>query len=159
MWASRTRLRLDAGRRSLTLLHVAEAILFAWEDTGANFVTIAARGGHTFFEKLGVSLHELRLQVGRQAEQVVADQHLSVAVGARADANGRDVDLFGDPLGEVGRDAFEHQGVRARFGDRFRVGQYACAAPPSVLPCTRKPPIACTLWGVRPTCAMTGMPA
>ena len=51
----------EAGRGnwSLTLLHVAKAILFAWEGTVAHFVTIAARRSHTFLEKLGVSLHEL----------------------------------------------------------------------------------------------------
>jgi hypothetical protein len=58
----------QAGRWSLTLFHVAEAVLFAREDTGTNLVTVAARSCHSLLEELGVSLHELRLQFGCQAE-------------------------------------------------------------------------------------------
>ena len=48
-----------------------------------------------------------------QAEQVRADQHLAIAVGTGADADGRNVERGGHAGREIGRNRFEHDGERA----------------------------------------------
>ena len=48
-----------------------------------------------------------------EADDLVDDQHLAVAVRAGADADGRDVDGVRDRLAEVRRDVFEDDGEGA----------------------------------------------
>ena len=79
-------------------------------------------------EELGVALHELRSKVGSQPEQVVANQDLSIAVGAGADADGWDVDGLRDARGEVGGNPFEDQRVRASLRDGPDVPSGSCLA-------------------------------
>src|SRR5262245_13722723 len=69
-----------------------EGVLVAGEGTGANLG--AERLGRTAEHPVpvGETLHELRLEVGVEAEEVVADQHLTVALDARADADGGDAE-------------------------------------------------------------------
>jgi len=70
-----------------------------WSSSGeahlADLFEELLRGALDRAEAVGVPLHELRLEVGVEAQQVVADQHLPVAVLARADADGGD----GQPRG------------------------------------------------------------
>ena len=51
-------------------------------------------------------------------EQVVGDEHLTVAVHASADADGGDVQTSGDLLRHVGRNTLEHDAESTRFLDR-----------------------------------------
>ena len=57
---------------------------------------------------VGVLLDETRSQVVEEAEQVVRHQDLTVAAGAGADADGRDLHRLRDLLGQLARHAFQH---------------------------------------------------
>src|SRR5688500_10199389 len=63
--------------------------------------------------QLGVSAHEARRDPLFQAEQVVVDQHLPVAVRAGADADGRNFQTLADLGSQVGGDALQDQGEGA----------------------------------------------
>src|SRR5690606_42105532 len=56
-----------------------------------------------FFSELRVALDKLRLEVFDQPQKIVHDQHLSVAMGPRADADGRPAHGFGDHTREIRR--------------------------------------------------------
>ena len=62
--------------------------------------------------QIGIRLHMPRQAAGRQPEQVVIDEHLSIAAGAGADADGGNFQLGGDLPGRLGRDALQHDGER-----------------------------------------------
>ena len=76
---------------------------------------IAARRSAYWRTKRG-----LRLAEG-EAEQVVRDEYLRVAVGARADADGRDVERRRHLARDLARDDFEDDGEDARLFERQRV--------------------------------------
>ena len=97
----------------------------AREAAGLHFFHVALRGGHDLRAELREVLHEFWLQARVHAQKIVADQHLAVARRAGTDADRRDRDGFGDALPELARDPLEHDRVRARFGDRARVGEHA----------------------------------
>src|SRR4029079_111626 len=68
-----------------------------------------------------VLLHELRDSSGGESGPVGPDQELTVRVRAGPDADGGDVELFGDALGGIRRDHLEHDRERAGLLDRVRV--------------------------------------
>ena len=71
--------------------------------------------------QVGVLLHEARRPALVEPEQVVPDEDLAVAAGAGADPDGRDLELCRHPLGDRGRDGFEHEREAARRLERERV--------------------------------------
>ena len=81
---------------------------------GAQLARVGAHRGDTTLVEALVLLHEARHSLGREPEQVVTDEHLTIAVWACADADGRDRELLRDSLGEGCRNAFEHERVRER---------------------------------------------
>src|SRR5690606_4515779 len=71
-----------------------------------------------FFGELRVALDKLRLEVFDQPQKIVPDQHLAVAMGPRADADGRHADGFGDHTREIRRYALQHNRKDAGFLQR-----------------------------------------
>src|SRR5215471_485033 len=71
-----------------------------------------------------VLLRELWLEVRIHAQQVVADEHLAIAVQSSANADGRDRKALADLLGQLERHPFQHQRIAPRLLDRDRVGKY-----------------------------------
>ena len=57
----------------------------------------------------------------RQAHQIVKHEHLAVAIGPGADADGRNSQLLGDARGHFARHRFEHHGKCAGRFHRARV--------------------------------------
>ena len=93
------------------------------------------RGGDHLVAQMRVLLDEFRRNLVVQSESIVAHQHLSVAVRTRADADGGDRKLRRNRRGHFRRDAFQHDGERARLFQRQRifhqpVGLILRCAPP-----------------------------
>ena len=109
-------------------------------------------------ERFGVLLHELRDAAGREAGPVGPDEQLAVGVRTGADADRGDLEQLGDLSRRVGGHHLEHDGERAGILHRLRVGE-AAASTPSPRPWMMWPPRPCSLCGVKPMCAITGMPA
>src|SRR5690606_19733110 len=63
--------------------------------------------------QLGVASHEPGPEGGEQAQEVMGDEHLAVAVGAGPDADRRYGEAFGDLLAERGGDLLQHDRERA----------------------------------------------
>ena len=78
--------------------------------------------------EVGVLLHERRDAAGGEAGPVGPDQQLAVGVRAGADADRRDRQLRGDPLGDLGRHHLQHDGERAGVLDGVRVGEQLLGA-------------------------------
>ena len=57
---------------------------------------------------LHVRSSELRLVANGEAHEIVENENLSIAIGARADADGRDAELLGNPSGKFARHRFQH---------------------------------------------------
>src|SRR5579864_4235304 len=70
-----------------------------------------------------VPLRELRLEVGENAQQVVAEQDLAVGARTRADADRRDLELLRNDTRDRGRHRFEFEHEAAGVLDGERVGQ------------------------------------
>ena len=105
-----------------------------------------------------VALDEARQVALGQAEQVVVDEHLAVAVRAGADADRRHPQPARDLVGN-------RAGTASRTTAKQPAASSACASATSALrgggrlPCVLKPPSIVADCGVRPTWPITGMPA
>src|SRR5690606_38824705 len=70
-----------------------------------------------------VALDETRRLAAAQAGHVLPHQHLGVAVRARTDTDGGDLQLVGDLLRYLGGDHLHHHGERTGLLQRQRVGE------------------------------------
>jgi hypothetical protein len=100
-----------------------EGVRLGRELAGPDLGLELRHGGRDVAAELGVALHELGLEVGVHAEEVVDDQHLAVALHARADADGGDGQLRGDDARQLHRHALQHDGVGAGLLDGLGVAQ------------------------------------
>src|SRR5262249_40718559 len=66
------------------------------------------RTGHHLFD-IGILLNELWRKIIEQSKHVMDHEHLTVAMRARADADGRNGQPFGDLLGQVQWNTLQHQ--------------------------------------------------
>ena len=87
-----------------------------------DFVFVGGDGGGGLGAEVGVGFDEFGFEVAGEAEEVVDDEYLAVAVGAGADADDGDVDGGGDLGAEGGGDGFEDEGECAGLGDGLGVG-------------------------------------
>src|ERR1700761_7902137 len=83
------------------------------EGAGADVVAVVADGGGDDFADIGVLTSEFRRSVEGEAEKIVGDENLAVAIGAGADADGGNSQLAGDLGGEFAGDGFEDYGESA----------------------------------------------
>jgi hypothetical protein len=60
---------------------------------------------------------------GEQADQIMGDEDLTVAIGAGSDSDGRNGDGAGDFTGDEGGDEFEDDGEGACIGEGVRIGE------------------------------------
>ena len=94
------------------------------EHTGLYLAVIGAERLAHGLAHLGEMLGEFGLEV-RNAEHILPDQHLRVALGRSADTDGDDVELFRDERGEFRRHAFERYRESACLLYRERVLEHA----------------------------------
>src|SRR5262245_36447237 len=96
----------DLHRRTSLLM---KRVLFAGEFPFANIRNkILDRSGHHLFD-IGITLNELWRKIIEQPKHVMDHEHLTVAMRARADADGRNGQPFGDLLGQVQWNTLQHQ--------------------------------------------------
>src|SRR5258708_2183518 len=69
---------------------LSKAVLCIREAAGSNVFTIGGQCLANLAAHVRVALYELRGEVREQPQQVVIDEHLAVAAGARADADSGD---------------------------------------------------------------------
>src|SRR5690349_20080711 len=91
------RITLLGGRRC----DAPERVLLRGERALLHFVDVRRERLADDFRAVEELLDELRRELGVHAEQVVDDEHLAVARGPRADADGGDAQLRRDLRGEV----------------------------------------------------------
>src|SRR5712692_3400184 len=84
---------------------------------------VLLRGPGDLLRQVGVLLDELGRAARGQAEQVVDDQHLAVAVRPGTDADGRDAEGRGHLAGELAGDPFQHQAEGAGVLQGAGVGE------------------------------------
>ena len=94
-----------------------------------------------------------------EPEEVVPDEHLTVAVEPGADADRRDRELAGDARCDGCRHRLEDEREAAGRLERAGVVEEPPAAFSAVRPCALKPPSIVADCGVRPRWPITGMPA
>ena len=102
----------------------------------ADVVAIGPDGAGNDFADVGVLAREFRRRVEGEAEEIVRDEDLAVAIGAGADTDRRDLELARDLRGKFARDGFEDDCESARGFDGVRVAR-SCSAASAVLPWTR----------------------
>src|SRR5215510_13789504 len=96
----------DLHRRTSLLM---KRVLFAGEFPFANIRNKTFdRSGHHLFD-IGILLNELWRKIIEQPKHVMDHEHLTVAMRARADADGRNSQPFGDLLGQVQWNTLQHQ--------------------------------------------------
>ena len=71
---------------------------------------------------MGVLAREFWREPGKEADEIMGDEHLAVAGCAGADADGGDLQRGADSRGDVSFHEFEDDGECARFFNRKRVG-------------------------------------
>jgi hypothetical protein len=84
-----------------------------WEGTGADVVAVGADCGGDDFAEVCVLAGEFWRSVEGEAEEVVGDEDLAVAVGAGADSDRGDLEFAGDLRGEFAGDGFKDDGEGA----------------------------------------------
>ena len=71
---------------------------------------------------IGIAADKFGRRREGEADQIVEDENLAVAVGSGADADGGDGQLGGDFGSHFAGNAFEHDSSGARLGQRERIG-------------------------------------
>ena len=82
---------------------------------------ILADGAGDFTVEAEVAAQEARLELGCDAEEVMHDEDLAVAVFAGADTDDGDMEALGDGPGEGGGDLFEDDAGAASFFEQLGV--------------------------------------
>ena len=77
------------------------AVSVVGKRPGADFGEVLLGGASRLDSQFREMLDELRMETVRQAEHVVADQHLTVAIRSGTDANGRNVEFPRDLSGDT----------------------------------------------------------
>ena len=105
----------------------ARAAQKVWSGPGKvpalDVLVVGPRRAEQLAVEVGVLLDEGGHPAGAQAEGVVPDQHLAVALDAGADADGRDHQLLGDLRGDVAGHHLHHDRERAGVLDGVGVGE------------------------------------
>src|SRR5260370_18798640 len=90
-------------------------VLRGGEGAAAHVLVELARGGFDRLTEFGVLADELRDMVRIQAEDILDDEHLRIAMGSGADADRGDRQCLRDSLPECGGNGLEHARERARL--------------------------------------------
>src|SRR6202022_2640445 len=98
-------------------------VLRGGEGAAAHILVELAGGGFDRLTEFGVLADELRDMVRIQAEDILNDEHLPIAVRSSADADRGNRQLLRDPLAECAGDRLEHYRKRARLFQRLGVIQ------------------------------------
>src|SRR5438270_13203269 len=98
-------------------------VLRSGEGAATHVLRELARGGFDRLAEFGVLANELGDVVRIQAEDVLDDEHLCIAMGSSADADGGDGQRLRHALAERTRDRLQHHGKGARLFQRPRIGE------------------------------------
>src|SRR5580704_19555469 len=93
------------------------------EGAGADVVAVGADGAGDDFTGVGVLARKFRRRAESEAEEIVGQEDLAVAIGAGADSYRGDCQLAGDLRGELARDGFENDGEGASGLDSVGVAK------------------------------------
>src|SRR2546430_1080645 len=95
------------------------AVIVVRESAALDVFHVRLEAGHCDLGEVAVALCEFRLEVGEYAEQVIGEQDLPVGAIARADADGRDLELARDHRGDLRRHGleFEHKAAGVLDGE------------------------------------------
>src|SRR5437588_12895985 len=88
-------------------------MLGPWKCPFPHLATILLYRLHDITAKVAILLHKARPEVVEEAKHVVADQDLTVATSAGANADRRNRERSRDLLGKLRRHAFDDHGKRA----------------------------------------------
>src|SRR5439155_22525939 len=88
-------------------------MLGSWERSFAHLATILLHRLHDSAAEVAILLHEARPEVVEEAKHVVADQDMTVATSAGANADRRNLERSRDLLGKLRRHTFDDHGKRA----------------------------------------------
>src|ERR1700737_4603270 len=91
-----------------TVLAGGVLVLRGGEGAAAHVLVELARGGFDRITKIGVLTDELRDVVRIQAEDILNDEHLPIAVGSATDADRGDRQSLRAPLAERAWDRLQH---------------------------------------------------
>src|SRR5438309_9370095 len=97
-----------------TVLPGGVLVLRGGEGAAPHILVELAGRGFDRLTEFGVLADKLRDMVGIQAEDILNDEHLPIAVRSGADADRGDRQRLRDPLAELAGDRREHRGNRAR---------------------------------------------
>ena len=133
-------------------------MLVSRENPASNFFCVLHCRSTQFAADVRESLDEARGLSGAESGHVLPDQHLGIAVRTRADPDRRDGQLASDLSRQFGRHHLHYDGKCSRFGDGDRVvdGLFGSVVTAALHPEAAK---VLTLCGVKPMCAITGIPA
>src|ERR1700682_532493 len=106
-----------------TVLAGGVLVLRGGEGAAAHVLVELARGGFDRLTEFGVLTDELRDVVRIQAEDILNDEHLGVAMGPGTDADRGDRQSLRDPLAESAGDRFQHDRKCARLLQRPGIGE------------------------------------
>src|SRR5213080_3634387 len=98
-------------------------VLRGGEGAATHVLVERARGGFDRVAEFGVLANELGDVVRIQAENILNDEHLPVAIGSGADADRWDAQRLRHPLAERARDRLQDDGKGARVFQRSRIGE------------------------------------
>jgi hypothetical protein len=82
--------------------------LFIWEILGLDVVDVSLDGARYLFMEPEIPAKKPGLEFRSNTQQIMHDQNLTIAIFAGADANGRDMQAFGNFFAERGGDLFQH---------------------------------------------------
>src|SRR2546430_588875 len=98
-------------------------VLRGGEGAATSVLVELARGGFDRLAEFGVLADELGDVVRIQAEDILNDEPLPVAIGSGADADRWDAQRLRHPLAERARDRLQDDGKGARVFQRSRIGE------------------------------------
>src|SRR5580704_8834422 len=88
---------------------------------GAHITAKGFRSARNLGSEIHVLSSELWFVAHGEAHEIVEDENLPIAIGARADADSRDAELLGNPRSKFARHGFQHDRKCACGLDRSRV--------------------------------------
>src|SRR5271157_2178868 len=108
--------------RRLPSILLRVAVLVVRELAGSDFFAVAVNRLADDVPDLGIAPDEAELLI-READDVMQDQDLAVALRPGADADGRDRNGMGQPPGEIPGNLLEHDSEAPCSLQSFRIGQ------------------------------------
>src|SRR6202035_3651503 len=102
-----------------TVLAGGVLVLRGGEGAAAHILVELAGGGFDRLTEFGVLADELRDMIRVQSQEILDDQHLTIAVRPGPDTDRGHGQRLADTLSQRARDGLQHDGERPRIFQRF----------------------------------------